>query len=47
FRVFKNPEFKPGLSVPTWLPHNDYAKSKIEVIDMVIHDLEQLQSKVN
>ncbi|AGX43564.1 hypothetical protein [Clostridium saccharobutylicum] len=30
-----------------WLPHNDYAKSKIEVIDMVIHDLEQLQSKVN
>jgi hypothetical protein len=26
-----------------WLPKNDYAKSKIEVINMVIKDLEQLE----
>ena len=26
-----------------WLPKNEYAKSKIEVINMVIKDLEQLE----
>jgi hypothetical protein len=26
-----------------WLPKNEYAKSKIEIIDMVIRDLEQLE----
>lgn len=30
-----------------WLPKNDYAKSKIEVINMVINDLEQLEKKLS
>lgn len=29
-----------------WLPKNEYAKSKIEVINMVINDLEQLEKKL-
>ncbi|MDO5517327.1 MAG: hypothetical protein Q4F66_07200 [Clostridium sp.] len=29
-----------------WLPGNIYAKSKIEVMDMIIQDLEQLQNKI-
>lgn len=29
-----------------WLPGNIYAKSKIEVMDMIIQDLEQLQNKM-
>jgi hypothetical protein len=29
-----------------WLPKNEYAKSKIEVINMVIHDLEQLEKQL-
>lgn len=28
-----------------WLPKNEYAKSKIEVINMVIKDLEQLEEQ--
>ena len=28
-----------------WLPKNEYAKSKIEVINMVIIDLEQLEKQ--
>jgi hypothetical protein len=28
-----------------WLPKNEYAKSKIEVINMVIQDLEQLEKQ--
>jgi len=28
-----------------WLPKNEYAKSKIEVINMVISDLEQLEKQ--
>lgn len=30
-----------------WLPKNEYAKSKIEVINMVISDLEQLEKKLS
>ncbi|WP_207726611.1 hypothetical protein, partial [Clostridium beijerinckii] len=30
-----------------WLPKNDYAKSKIEVINMVISDLEQLEQQLS
>lgn len=30
-----------------WLPKNEYAKSKIEVINMVISDLEQLEQKLS
>jgi hypothetical protein len=30
-----------------WLPKNEYAKSKIEVINMVIRDLEQLQEQLS
>lgn len=30
-----------------WLPKNEYAKSKIEVINMVIRDLEQLEEQLN
>ena len=30
-----------------WLPENQYAISKIEVIDMVIQDLEQLKNGIN
>ena len=29
-----------------WLPKNEYAKSKIEVINMVIQDLEQLEKQL-
>jgi len=29
-----------------WLPKNEYAKSKIEVINMVINDLEQLEKQL-
>lgn len=29
-----------------WLPGNIYAKSKIEVMDMIIHDLEELQNNM-
>ena len=29
-----------------WLPKNEYAKSKIEVINMVINDLEQLERQL-
>lgn len=30
-----------------WLPQNEYAKSKIEVINMIISDLEQLEEKLS
>lgn len=30
-----------------WLPKNEYAKSKIEVINMIIMDLEQLEKKLS
>ena len=30
-----------------WLPKNEYAKSKIEVINMVINDLEQLERQLS
>jgi hypothetical protein len=30
-----------------WLPKNEYAKSKIEVINMVINDLEQLEKQLS
>lgn len=30
-----------------WLPKNEYAKSKIEVINMVIQDLEQLEKQLS
>lgn len=30
-----------------WLPKNEYAKSKIEVINMVIMDLEQLEKQLS
>lgn len=30
-----------------WLPKNEYAKSKIEVINMVISDLEQLERQLS
>ena len=30
-----------------WLPKNEYVKSKIEVINMVISDLEQLEKKLS
>lgn len=30
-----------------WLPKNDYAKSKIEVINMVIRDLEKLEKQLS
>jgi hypothetical protein len=30
-----------------WLPKNEYAKSKIEVINMVISDLEQLEKQLS
>lgn len=30
-----------------WLPQNEYAKSKLEVIDMVIKDLEKLEERFN
>ncbi|WP_207710253.1 hypothetical protein [Clostridium sp. C2-6-12] len=30
-----------------WLPKNEYAKSKIEVINMVIRDLEQLEKQLS
>ena len=30
-----------------WMPRNEYAKSKIEVINMVISDLEQLEKKLS
>lgn len=30
-----------------WLPSNEYAKSKIEVMNMIIQDLEQLQEQYN
>ncbi len=30
-----------------WLPQNEYAKSKIEVINMIIRDLEQLEEKLS
>ena len=30
-----------------WLPKNEYAKSKIEVINMVITDLEQLEKQLS
>ena len=29
-----------------WLPGNIYAKSKIEVMDMIIHDLEELKKGI-
>ena len=29
-----------------WLPGNIYAKSKIEVMDMIIQDLEELQNNM-
>lgn len=28
-----------------WLPKNDYAKSKIEVMNMIIQDLEELKKE--
>ena len=30
-----------------WLPKNEYAKSKIEVINMVISDSEQLEKQLS
>ncbi|WP_196244928.1 hypothetical protein [Clostridium beijerinckii] len=30
-----------------WMPKNEYAKSKIEVINMVINDLEQLEQQLS
>jgi len=30
-----------------WLPKNEYAKSKIEIINMVISDLEQLEKQLS
>jgi transcriptional/translational regulatory protein YebC/TACO1 len=30
-----------------WLPQNEYAISKIEVINMIIRDLEQLEEKLS
>lgn len=30
-----------------WLPKNEYAKSKIEVINMVIRDLELLEQRLS
>ncbi len=30
-----------------WMPKNEYAKSKIEVINMVISDLEQLEQQLS
>lgn len=29
-----------------WLPKNEYAKSKIDVINMVISDLEELEKQI-
>lgn len=30
-----------------WLPQNEYAKSKIEIMNMIIRDLEQLEEKLS
>lgn len=30
-----------------WLPQNDYAKAKLEVINMMVEDLEKVSEKLN